>query len=100
MTHGERLEEPMGNACGWLHANRSGAGLILISLKGDIIQYALHFGFLSTNNEAEYEALIVDLKIFKELGLQHLKACSDLQLVIGHVLNEYEAMKESMKKYL
>lgn len=37
----------------------------------------LCFGFLSTNNEIEYEALIAGLKISKELGVQHLKACSD-----------------------
>lgn len=49
------------------NANGSGAGLILTSLKGNDIQYALHFGFLFTNNEVKYEALIAGLKISKEM---------------------------------
>lgn len=78
------------------NANRLGAGLILTSLEGDVIQYALHFRFSSINNEAKFEALIIGLKISKKLGVQHLKAYNDSQLVIGHVLNKYEAKKENM----
>ncbi|KAK3025470.1 hypothetical protein RJ639_040208 [Escallonia herrerae] len=36
----------------------SGAGIILISLEGFTIEYALRFGFQASNNEAEYEALL------------------------------------------
>lgn len=42
--------------------------------KGDVIKYALHFGFSSTNNETKYEALIAGLRTSKELGVQDLKA--------------------------
>lgn len=72
------------------NANGLGAGLTLTNPKGDDIQYALCFGFPFTNNEAEYQALIAGLKISRELGVQHLKACSDSQLIVDHVLNEYE----------
>lgn len=82
----------------FLNASGSRAGLIFTSLKGKDIQYTLRFRFPSTNNEAEYEALLASLKISKQLGVQHLKAYSDSQLVVGHMLNEYEARKESMKK--
>lgn len=64
------------------------------------IQYALWFGFLSSNNEAEYEALIAGLTITKELGVQHMKAYNDSQLIVGHILNEYEVREERMKGYL
>lgn len=37
---------------------------------------------------------------FRELGVQYLKVYSDLLLIIGHVLNEYEAIEENMKRYL
>ena len=40
-------------------------------------KYALYFELPATNNEAKYEALAVGLKITKELGVEHLKACSD-----------------------
>lgn len=56
--------------------------------------------FSSNNNEAKYEALIASLKASKELGVQHLKVYSDSQLIVSHVLNEYEAREKSLKKYL
>ena len=40
-----------------------GAGLILISNEGHWIHCALRFGFKASNNEAEYEALIAELKL-------------------------------------
>ena len=55
----------------------SGAGLIYIGLKKTIAEYALHFEFPATNNEIEYEALIVRLKISKELKVRELKVYSD-----------------------
>lgn len=56
------------------NANGSGAGLILTNLEGEDIQYALCFGFPSTNNKAKYETLSASLTIAKELKVQHLKA--------------------------
>lgn len=49
------------------------------------------------NNEAEHEALITGHAIAKELGVQHLKAHGDSQLVVSHILNEYEALEINMK---
>ena len=48
---------------GATNAQRSGAGLILTSPKGIDIEYALRFGFCTSNNEAEYEAVIVGLNL-------------------------------------
>lgn len=83
-----------------LNANGSIARLIFISLKGWDIQYTLWFEFSSTNNETEYKALIFSLTIAKELEVQHLKVHSNSQLLMSHILNEYEAQEESMKQYL
>ena len=52
------------------------------------------------NNGAEYEALIVGLKIAKELEVDRLQAYSDSQLVVGQVNENYEAREDSMVKYL
>ncbi|GJZ21367.1 reverse transcriptase domain-containing protein [Tanacetum coccineum] len=41
----------------------SGAGLMLISPEGKEYTYALRFKFKTTNNEAEYEALLAGLRI-------------------------------------
>lgn len=39
----------------------SGAGLLLASPEGVIVEHALHFEFSRTNNETKYEALILGL---------------------------------------
>nr|GEV52565.1 reverse transcriptase domain-containing protein [Tanacetum cinerariifolium] len=48
----------------------SGAGLIPKNPKGMEFTYALRFRFDATNNEAEYEALIVRLKIAEQMGVK------------------------------
>ena len=48
---------------GVTNAQESGVGLILTSLEGIDIEYALRFGFQASNNEAEYEAVIAGLNL-------------------------------------
>ena len=48
---------------GAANAQGSGAGLILTSLEGIHIEYALRFGFQASNNEAKYEAVIAGLNL-------------------------------------
>ena len=49
------------------NAQGSGAGLILTSPEGIDIEYAFRFGFHASNNEAEYEAVIVGLNLTHSL---------------------------------
>ena len=68
----------MDAACRWLvKCNRGRAELILISPEGDVVGYILYFKFLTTNNEVEYEALIVDLKIVREAGALYLRVFNE-----------------------
>ena len=48
--------------------NSSGAGLVLQSPDGFLIEYAMKLDFPTTNNEAEYEALIAGLGLAGHLG--------------------------------
>ena len=50
----------------------SGAGLILTSPEGINIEYALRFGFHTSNNEAEYEAVIAGLNLAHSLEVDQL----------------------------
>ena len=54
------------------NSSGSGAGIILTGSDGDVAEYALWFEFLATNNEAEYEALIVGLRLTKDMRVKHL----------------------------
>ena len=56
--------------------------------------------YLTTNNEAEYEALLTGLRIAKELGATMLRVQSNSQLIVGQVNGEYEAKEDRMAKYL
>nr|GEV54002.1 reverse transcriptase domain-containing protein [Tanacetum cinerariifolium] len=50
-----------------------GAGLMLIDPEGKEYTYALRFKFKTTNNEAEYEALLAGLRIAQEMEIRCLK---------------------------
>nr|GFC16564.1 reverse transcriptase domain-containing protein [Tanacetum cinerariifolium] len=50
--------------------NSSGARMILTNLEGMEFTYALRFMFDATNNEAEYEALIAELRIAEQMGVK------------------------------
>ena len=64
------------------NAQGSGASLILTSLEGIDIEYALRFGFHTSNNEAEYEAVITGLNLAHSLEVDRLEVYSDSQLVV------------------
>ncbi|XP_057517925.1 uncharacterized protein LOC130798845 [Amaranthus tricolor] len=78
----------------------SGAGLLIESSAGVRMERAVRFEFAASNNEAEYEALLMGLKIYYEAGGKILSAFSDSQLIVGQVNGEFEAKDESMKMYL
>ena len=56
--------------------------------------------FTTTNNEAEYEAMISGINMAREMGVKNLEVRSDSQVVVGHVWGEYEARGDKMKRYL
>lgn len=79
-----------------------GAGIQCRSPEGDIYEYAMKFNFQTTNNEAEYEALIAGIKMCKAAGARRIEAMSDSnsQLIVSQVNGEYEARDQNMAKYL
>ena len=44
------------------------AGIVLLSPEGDKIECMVHLDFPTTNNEAEYEALVAGLNLAKAAG--------------------------------
>ncbi|XP_074297409.1 uncharacterized protein LOC141628129 [Silene latifolia] len=77
-----------------------GVGLILRSSKGDMIVQAVRCEFKATNNEAEYEALILGMQMASGLKVRNLRVYSDSLLVVNHVNNEYVARDSKMIAYL
>ena len=78
----------------------AGLGLQLEALTGEVIEQAIRLDFLSSNNEAEYEAIIVGLDLTISVSLEKIITRSDSQLVVGKVNDEYEIRDQCMTKYV
>ncbi|GKC47901.1 reverse transcriptase domain-containing protein, partial [Tanacetum coccineum] len=76
------------------------SGLVLISPIKTEYTYALRLNFKSTNNQAEYEALLAGLRIAKKIGVQSLSVNVDSKLVASQINSNYETCKENMIRYL
>nr|GEZ67023.1 hypothetical protein [Tanacetum cinerariifolium] len=78
----------------------SGAWLILTNPEGVEFTYALRFQFAASNNEAEYEALVVGLRIATQMGVKNVQVNVDSILVANQVLETFVAKEDNMIKYL
>ena len=63
-------------------------GLVVVSPERIIIVKSSKLGFWATNNEAEYEALLVGMTMVQKMGGMTVEMFSDLRLVIGQVKGE------------
>ena len=77
-----------------------GIGFLLKSLEGDKLKYATRLQYQTTNNEAEYEALLKGLELAKSLGAESVVVQGDSQLIINQVNGMCKAKEDQMKKYL
>ncbi|GKV28927.1 hypothetical protein SLEP1_g37913 [Rubroshorea leprosula] len=77
----------------------SGAGAVLLGPDGFKSEHALRFKFQTTNNTAEYEALIYGLKLASELKVQSIQVFSDSQLVVGQVNGSCDIRDPQLSRY-
>jgi ribonuclease HI len=82
---------------GSLMKTRAGAGLLFISPLGVHMRYMIQLHFATSNNVAEYEALIHGLRIAIELGVRHFDVRSDSQLVIDQVMKDSNCHEPKME---
>ena len=75
-------------------------GLVLISPEKITIEKSLRLGFLATNNEAEYEALLQGMTMVQKMGGKAVEVFSDSRLVVGQVKGELETRDVRMQEYL
>ena len=58
-------------------------GLVPVSPEKITIEKSLKLGFSATNNEAEYEALLIGMAIVQKMGGKAVEMFSDSRLVEG-----------------
>ena len=75
------------------------AGLVFVLHLRVCMTYLVRIHFPSSNNVAEYEALINGLRIAIELGIRWLDVQGDSQLVIDQVMKESSCHNAKMAAY-
>ena len=90
-----REKFPLETSCRWFikYARQRGRD-------GSSVECALRFDFKATNNQVEYEALIVGLKVCIALGADEVEIFNNSQVIVNQILDEYQARDESMIAYL
>jgi ribonuclease HI len=77
----------------------AGAGVLLISPKGEQLKYILQIFWKFSNNKAEYKALLHGLCLAISLGIKQLLVYSDSAVVINQVNKSWDRNKENMDAY-
>ena len=79
-------------------ANQRGSGvrLVLVSPEKITIEKSLRLSFSATNNEAEYEVLLMGMAMVLKMGGKAVKIFSDSKLVVGQVKGDLEARDPRM----
>ncbi|GKU97768.1 hypothetical protein SLEP1_g10860 [Rubroshorea leprosula] len=77
----------------------SGAGVVVISPSGLKTQMSFQLDFDCTNNQAEYEALIIGLEMLVELKVSMVEVIGDSQLVLKQLSGEYKCTSLALAPY-
>jgi ribonuclease HI len=84
---------------GSLKLEGAGAGVLLISPKGEQLKYVLQIFWKFSNSEAECEALLHGLRLAISLGIKQLLVYGDSAVVINQVNKSWDRNKENMDAY-
>ncbi|KAL2247787.1 UNVERIFIED_CONTAM: hypothetical protein Sindi_2631000 [Sesamum indicum] len=81
------------------NANNGGAGILIQGPEGVEIEVAARLLFPVTNNEAEYEALVLGLELAYEAGARDMEVFTDSQLIAMQIEGTYETRERTMTQY-
>ncbi|KAL2250220.1 UNVERIFIED_CONTAM: Retrovirus-related Pol polyprotein from transposon [Sesamum indicum] len=95
----EQVSKWMLHVDGASNANNGGAGILIQGPKGVEIEVAARLSFPVTNNEAEYEALIIGLELAYDAGARDLAVFTDSQLITLQIEGTYETREKTMTSY-
>ncbi|KAG9453935.1 hypothetical protein H6P81_006839 [Aristolochia fimbriata] len=70
--------------------NGAGAGVLFVSPKKDLLPYSFVLTQICSNNEAEYQAILLGLGIAVEMHMPQLNIYDDSALVIKQLTGEFE----------
>ena len=85
---------------GSLNQHVGSAGVVIQTPEWDKIECMIRLDFPTTNNEAEYEALMAGLDLAKAAGAENMIVHCNSQVITSQIKGDYECRNERMKKYL
>jgi ribonuclease HI len=77
----------------------AGAGVVFVSPTQETISLSYKLEFEATNNVTEYEALILGLRVAREMGIQEVAVFGDAELVVQQVRSAYQAKHPRLRSY-
>ncbi|KAL6209261.1 hypothetical protein ACLB2K_020203 [Fragaria x ananassa] len=78
----------------------SGAGISLVSPSGGRYSYSFQLEWKCTNNQAEYEDVIIGLEMLLDLGAQDVDILGDSLLVINHLRGKFQCISFTLVPFL
>jgi ribonuclease HI len=75
-------------------------GIVLVSPSNASFDFSSRLKTYCTNNQADYEALLFGLELLSYMGVKHVKALGDSQLVVQQVLEKYQCLDGTLNNYL
>ena len=75
----------------------SAIGVVLENGQGEIVERVGRTIGVTTNNVAEYSALIFGLRLAQSNGVQNLEICSDSELLVKQLKGEYKVRSAGLK---
>jgi ribonuclease HI len=85
-----------GSAC----RQGQGVGIVLISPRGVVFEQLVRLGYFCTNNQDEYEAILLRLQILSSMGVKHVEAFRDSLLVVQQIIDIFQCLDGALNAYL
>jgi ribonuclease HI len=67
---------------------------------GAIFEQSVRLEYFCTNNQVEYEAILLGLQILSSMGVKHVEAFGDSLLVMQQVAGVFQCFDRSLNAYL
>jgi hypothetical protein len=71
-------------------------GIVLISPRGAVFEQSVCLEYFCTNNQAEYEAILLGLQVLSSIGVKHVEAFGDSLLVVQQIVGTFQCLDGSL----
>jgi ribonuclease HI len=73
--------------------------VVFVSPTQETISFSYKLEFETTNNVAEYEALVLGLRASKDMGIEELSVFGDVELIVHQIKNIYQTKHPRLRSY-